>query len=168
MSLKAVPMPAHVHHSSGNVHVIVLLLTGHLEVLLRRVTLLITSAVLLHRLLCSTLVLLEVLDLLGVHVLHHSICLPLLETEAQSLVAVVFVVGLVLVVLHLAEIRVDGVGIEAEGYQCVDSGRLGNDLESPRLLVLELDHVFVAADDFVALVLGLFEELGEREPLSGY
>jgi hypothetical protein len=40
--------------------------------------------------------------------------------------------------------------------------------ESPRLLVLELDHFVVAPDDFVALVLGFLEELGKCEPLAGY
>jgi hypothetical protein len=142
------------------IHLAVLLIDANLKVLLRRITLLVASAVLLHRLLRSTLVLLKVLDLLRIHVLHHSIRLPLLEAEAQALVAVVLVVGLILVVLHLDEIRVYSVGIEAERDQCVDSGRLGNNLKSPRLFVLELDHVLVAANDFVALVLGVFEELG--------
>ena len=79
--------------------------------------------------------------------------------------AVVLVVGLILVVLHLDKVRVYGVRVEAERDQCVDGGRLGDDFESPGLLVLELDDVFVAADDFVALVFGVFEELGEGEPL---
>lgn len=149
------------------IHVIMSLLDANLEVLLRRIALLITSTILLHRLLRSTLILLKVLDLLRIHVLHHSIRLPLLEAEAHSLVAVVLVISLILVVLHLNEVRVHSVRVKAERDQRVDSGGLGNDLESPGLLVLELDHVLVVADDFVALVLGFFEELGEGEPLAG-
>lgn len=100
--------------------------------------------------------------------LHHSVRLPLLEAETQSLMAVVLVISLVLMVLHLDEVRVHSVRVKTERDQCVDSSRLGNDLEGPGLLVLELDHVLVVADDFVALVLGIFEELGEGEPLAGW
>lgn len=82
--------------------------------------------------------------------------------------AVVLVISLILVVLHLDEIRVHGVRVEAERDQGVDGSRLGDDLESPGLLVLELDHVLVVADDFVALVFGVLEELGEGEPLAGW
>jgi hypothetical protein len=139
-----------------------------LEALLRRIALLVTSAVLPHGLFGSALVLLEVLDLLGIHMLHHGICLPLLEAESQSLMAVVLVVCLIFVIFHLDEVRVHSVGVEAEGDQRVNRGRLGDDLESPRLLVLELDHFVVAPDDFVALVLGFLEELGKCEPLAGY
>jgi len=68
----------------------------------------------------------------------------------------------------LDEVRVHGVRVETERDQRVDSCCLGNSFECPGLLVLELDNVLVVADDFVALVLGFFEELGEGEPLSGY
>jgi hypothetical protein len=139
-----------------------------LEALLRRITLLVTSTILPHRLFGSTLVLLEVLDLLGIHMLHHGICLPLLEAEPQSLVAVVLVVRLIFVIFHLDEVRVHSVRVEAEGDQRIDRSRLGDDLESPRLLVLELDHFVVAPDDFVALVLRFLEELGKCEPLAGF
>jgi hypothetical protein len=160
----------HVHSFNrchGGIHIIILCTPQGLEVLLRRITLLIASTILLHRLLGSALVLLKVLHLLRIHVLHHSVGLPLLKAEAHSFMAVVLVVGLILVVLHLDEVRVHGVRVEAERDQCVDGGRLGDDLESPGLLVLELDHVLVVADDFVALVFGVFEELGEGEPLTG-
>ena len=82
--------------------------------------------------------------------------------------AVVLVVGLILVVLHLNEVRVHGVRVKTERDQRVDSGGLWDYFECPGLLVLELDHVLVVADDFVALVLGFFEELGEGEPLAGW
>lgn len=82
--------------------------------------------------------------------------------------AVVLVVGLILVVLDLNEIGVDSIRIQTQRDQRIDSGRLRDDLERPALLVLELDQVLVVLDHFVTLVLGLFEQLGEREPLSGH
>lgn len=120
----------HIFNHHGHIHVIVSLLQANLEVLLRRIALLIASAILLHRLLSSALVLLKVLDLLRIHVLHHSVRLPLLEAETQTLVAVVLVVGLILVVLHLDEVRVHRVGVKAERDQCINGGRLGDDLQS--------------------------------------
>jgi hypothetical protein len=100
--------------------------------------------------------------------LHHSIRLPLLETKTHTLMAIILIIRLILVVLHLYEIRVHSVRVETERDQSVDGGGLGDDFESPGLFVLELDDVFVVADDFVALVFGVFEELGEGEPLAGW
>ena len=65
--------------------------------------------------------------------LHDGIGLPLLEAEAQPLVGVVLVVGLVLVVLELDEIAVDGGGVKGEGDEGVDGGGLGDDFEGPAL-----------------------------------
>lgn len=101
------------------------------KVLLRRISLLITRSILVHRRLRSVRILLEVLNLLGIHMRRNVICLPLLEVEAQTLVRVVLVVCLVLVVLDLDEVGVDGVGIEGEGDDGVDCGGLGDDLECP-------------------------------------
>jgi hypothetical protein len=63
-----------------------------LEALLRRISLLITSSILLHRLFRSTLVLLEVLDLIRTHVFSHLVGLELLEAKTSPLVAVVLVI----------------------------------------------------------------------------
>lgn len=63
--------------------------------------------------------------------LHDLIRLPLLEAEAEALVRVVLVVGLVFVVLDLDEVAVDGGGVEGEGDEGVDGGGLGDDFEGP-------------------------------------
>ena len=60
--------------------------------------------------LSSLLVCLEQMDLFTVHVLHHRVRLPLLETEAETLMRVVLIVGLILVIFHLDEVTVDGIG----------------------------------------------------------
>jgi hypothetical protein len=60
--------------------------------LLRRITLLITSPILPHRLLRSALILLKVLDLIGIYVAHHLVGLPLLETKPDPLMAIVLVI----------------------------------------------------------------------------
>jgi len=83
-----------------------------LEALLWCLTVRISRAVLSDWLLSSALVLLKVLDLVAVHVLDNVVGLPLLEAETSTLVRVVLVVGLVLVVLDLDEVRVNGVWIE--------------------------------------------------------
>ncbi len=46
---------------------------------------------------------------------------------------IVFVVGLVLVVFHLDEIAVDGVGREGEGDERIDGCGFGDDFEGPTL-----------------------------------
>ena len=66
-----------------------------------------------------------------IHILHDLIGLPLLEAEAQPLMGVVFVVGLVLVVFHLDEVGVYGGGVEGEGDEGVDGGGFGDDFEGP-------------------------------------
>jgi hypothetical protein len=89
-------------------------------------------------------------------------------------VRVVFIIRLVLVVLDLDEVRVHSVGVEGQRDESVDSGRLGDDLERPRLcmlvmalarrrvfltylLILELNQVSVVLNDLVALVLARLE-----------
>ncbi len=58
-------------------------------------------------LLARSLILLEMLRLRTIHKLDDVISLPLLETEAKPLMAIVFIISLVLVILHLYEIAVD-------------------------------------------------------------
>ena len=71
------------------------------------------------------------LDLGAVHVLDNIVGLPLLEAEARALVRVVLVVGLVLVVLDLDEVRVDSVRVKGERDEGVDRGGLGDEFEGP-------------------------------------
>ena len=63
---------------------------------------------------------------------------------------------LVLVVLNLHKLRVYGLRVQTQSNKSIDRGRFGDNLECPRLLVLELDDLVVAANYLVALVLGLF------------
>jgi hypothetical protein len=65
-----------------------------LETLLRRIALLISSPILPHGLLRSTLVLLKVLDLIRIHVLHDCVGLPLLEAKPNPLMAVILIICL--------------------------------------------------------------------------
>lgn len=65
--------------------------------------------------------------------LHNIIGLPLLKTEPETLVGIIFIVGLVLVVLDLDEVGVFGGGIKGEGDERVDGGSLGNKFEGPGL-----------------------------------
>jgi len=102
-----------------------------LETLLWCLTLLIARSIPPDRLLGSTLVLLKVLDLIAVHVLDNIVGLPLLEAETKALVRVVLVVGLILVVLDLDEVRVNGVWVERERDEGVDGGSLWDELEGP-------------------------------------
>jgi hypothetical protein len=55
--------------------------------------------------------------------------------------------------------------IQAQTNQRIDNRRLRNRAKSPTLLVFKLYEIAVVADDFVALVGGVREEFGEREPL---
>lgn len=79
-----------------HIHVLIrtpnVLPANRLETLLRRITPLIPGPILPHSLLASPLVLLKVLDLVGIHVLHHRISLPLLEAEPKALMAVILIV----------------------------------------------------------------------------
>jgi len=56
------------------------------------------------------------------------------------------------VVLDLHELRVYGLRIQTQSHESIDRGSFRDELESPRLLVLELDDFVVAADDLVAFV----------------
>jgi hypothetical protein len=60
-------------------------------------------------------------------------------------------------VLHLNEIRINSLRIQTQRHKSINRRRFGDELESPRLLVLELDDFVVAADDLVAFVLGTGE-----------
>lgn len=71
-------------------------------------------------------------------------------------------------VLDLNEVRIYSIRVQTQRDEGVDSRRLGDDLERPALLVLELDQVLVVLDHFVALIFGFFEQLGKREPLAGH
>jgi hypothetical protein len=57
-------------------------------------------------------------------------------------------------VLNLHKLRIHSVRVQTQRNKRIDRGRFGDNLESPRLLVLELDDFVVAADDLVAFVLG--------------
>ena len=63
---------------------------------------------------------------------------------------------LVLVVLNLHKLRVYGLRVQTQSNKSIDRGRFGDDLERPRLLILELDDLVVTADDLVAFVLGVY------------
>lgn len=104
-----------------------------LQLLRRRLSFRRTAPVRFHRRLGRSLVRLKLRDLGAIHVLHHLIGLPLLEAEAQPLVRVVLVVGLVLVVLDADEVGVLRLRVEREGDEGVDGGGLGDDLEGPGL-----------------------------------
>lgn len=82
-------------------------------------------------LLAGPLIRFKLLHLRTIHMLHDLIRLPLLEGEAQPLVGVIFVVGLILVVLDLDEVAVDGGRVEGEGDEGVDGGGFGDDFEGP-------------------------------------
>jgi hypothetical protein len=56
-------------------------------------------------------------------------------------------------VLDLHKLRVYSLRIQTQRHKSINRRRFRDELESPRLLVLELDDLVVAADDLVALVL---------------
>lgn len=60
-------------------------------------------------------------------------------------------------VLDLHEIRVHGLRVQTQSHKCIYGRRFGDELESPRLLVLELNDFVVTANDLVAFVLGSLE-----------
>lgn len=90
-----------------------------------------TASICPHMLLAGTLISLESLHLRTIHVLHHGISLPLLEAEAESLMAVILVIGLIFVILHLDEVAVDGVWREGEGDECVQRRDFGDVFRLP-------------------------------------
>jgi len=57
-------------------------------------------------------------------------------------------------VLDLHKLRVYSLRIQTQRHKSINRGSFRDELESPRLLVFELDDFVVAADDLVALVLG--------------
>ena len=82
-------------------------------------------------LLCGILIGLKHFHFLTIHKLHHLISLPLLETEPQPLMTVIFIVGLILVVLDLDKVAVYRSGVKGEGDEGVDGGGFGDDFEGP-------------------------------------
>jgi hypothetical protein len=102
------------------------------------------SQVLLWRLTCPTSILpngflsspfigRKLLYLRAIHVLRHLIGLPFLETKAQPLMRVVFVICLILMVFHSHKIGVDCFWVQRKGNECVDRRGLRNDFECPGL-----------------------------------
>lgn len=78
-----------------------------------------------------TLISLESLHLLSIHMLSHLISLPLLEAKPNPLVRVILIIRLVFVILDLDEIRIDSIRVKRERNKRIDRRRLGNDLECP-------------------------------------
>lgn len=90
------------------------------------------------------------------------------DVDGGELTRIVFIVCLVLVIFDTDEILVlaDTVRVKAQTDEGIDSGGLGDYLECPTLLVLELDQVTVVLGHLVAFILGLLEQLWQREPLA--
>lgn len=80
--------------------------------------------------------------------------------------AVIFLICLIFVILDLHKIAVLGCGVQAQTDEASDGGSLRDQPESPGLLVLELNHVVVGADDLVRLVDRGIEEFRQGKPLS--
>lgn len=74
-----------------------------LQILLGGILVVIPATIFPHRFLGRSFINLELFHPWAVHILHHIICLPLLEA---------FAVGLVLVMLDLNKVRVDGVRVD--------------------------------------------------------
>jgi hypothetical protein len=153
--------------TSHLVHPMMLSISGS-KVLLGCLSLLIAATILLDLRLLRRFISLEVFHFLAVHVLHDSICLPLLKAKTDPFVTIIFIIGLIFVVFNLNEVRVDGVRVERKRDNSIDRSSLGDDLECPRLFILELDQVAVVSKDLVSLILAGFEELGEGEPLASH
>jgi len=68
--------------------------------------------------------------------------------------------------LHANELAVLRLWLQRQADQCIDRGLLGNDLERPALLVLELNEPRFVFDYFVTLVGAVLEEFRKCEPLS--
>ena len=104
-----------------------------LEVLLWRIAINITRAILPDGLLTSHLVLLEICNLFRIHMLCHLICLPFLKREAKSLMTVVLVVGLILVILNTNKPSFLTPRLERKTNKSIDRCSLRDDLECPTL-----------------------------------
>lgn len=64
---------------------------------------------------------------------YHIIGLPFLEAKAEPLVGVILIVGLILMVLDLDEIRIHSSWVKGEGDEGIDGGGFREEFESPRL-----------------------------------
>lgn len=137
-----------------------------LERLLRCIPILSTTPICFHRLLRSPFILLEVSNLLRVHMLHYSIRLPLLEAKPKPLMAIILIVRLVLMILHLNKITIHGIRIQTQRDQGIDGSGLRNNLERPTLLVLELNQILLVLNDLIPLILACVEKFRQREPLA--
>ena len=104
-----------------------------LIILNRRIPLRLPTPILPHRLLPSILIRLKRLDLLTIHMLDHIIRLPLLKAKAQALVRVILVVRLILVILHLDEVRIDRRRVERQADERIDRRGFGIFGEDPGL-----------------------------------
>ena len=100
-----------------------------------------TTTMLPNSLLSRTLIRLELLHLRTIHMLHNLVRLPLLKTESQPFVGIIFIVSLIFVVFYPNEVGVCGGGLEREGDKGVYCGGFGNDFECPGLRDLR-EHGF--------------------------
>ena len=103
------------------------------HILDRRLALLPPTPVLPDMLLARALVLFKHGHLGAIHIFDDVIGLPLLEAEADALVRVVLIVGLVFVVLDLDELSVGGSGVERERDKRIDGRGFREQFEGPRL-----------------------------------
>ena len=78
----------------------------------------------------------------------------------QAFMRIILVIRLVLVVLDLDEIAVHGRRIQTQAHDRVDRRGLGDQLEGPALLVLELDEILVVLGDLVPLVFEALNSFG--------
>ncbi len=158
-----------------------------LQVFHRRVPFSSSTSILPNALLGGSLIRLKLLHLRTIHMLHNLIRLPLLKTESQSFVGIVFIIGLVFVVFYLNEVGVYRGGVEGEGDEGVYSGGLGDEFECPGLekscvsilfkairergrgrtylRVSELNKSRLILHNLISLVLTVLEQLRQRKPL---
>ena len=85
-----------------------------------------TTSILPNSLLPSTLIILKFLQLRTIHKLGHIIRLLFLEAKPETFMAVIFVIGLVLVILHLDEIAINGVWCEGQRDKSVEGCDFGD------------------------------------------
>lgn len=102
-----------------------------LQILNRCITFCLAATILLRLHMPFTLISLESLHFLSIHMFSHLISLPLLEAKANPLVRVILIIRLVFVILDLYEIRIDSIRVKRERNKRIDRRRLGNDLECP-------------------------------------
>jgi hypothetical protein len=134
-----------------------------LEILIRRMALFRSSLIPAHLLLRRALVPLEVLDLLGIYMLRHSIRLAL-KTESHTVMIEITIIRLIILVRHLHETGFDRIRMPTQSHQCLDGRRSGYGLDIPRVTVLELDQIFL--DHLVAFLPAFRRDIGEHDPFA--